>query len=266
MPSVLVQDLWVDADQGAPLRETLDPTSAHANDRAPVVLFHDSLGCVALWRDFPERLARSTGRQVVAYDRLGFGRSDPHPAPLDSGFVRDEARAGFRFLRKILGLGDFIAFGHSVGGGMAAACAAAYASHCLALITESAQAFVEDRTVQGIRHAEQAFAQPGELDRLKKDHGEKAAWVLSAWIDTWLAPDFVAWNLDDDLRRVQCPVLILHGDDDEYGSVRHPERIAALTVGRSVMRILPGAGHVPHREKSEAAIDIVARWLADIAG
>src|SRR5690606_4641251 len=42
-------------------------------DVPPIVLFHDSLGCIELWRSFPERLAKTTGHDVIAYDRLGFG-------------------------------------------------------------------------------------------------------------------------------------------------------------------------------------------------
>lgn len=262
MHSVLVQDLWIDTDLGRLFAKRWNPTSARASDAAPLVLFHDSLGCVELWRDFPERLARSTGRSVVAYDRLGFGKSDPHPGRLDSNFVRDEARAGFRFLQQTLGMESFVAFGHSVGGGMAVACAATYTADCRALITESAQAFVEDRTIQGILDAEQAFAQPGQLDRLEKYHGNKAAWVLRSWIDTWLAPDFAGWNLDEDLRRVRCPVFVLHGGNDEYGSIRHPQRIAELTTGHSVIEVLEGTGHVPHREKGDLVADLVTRWLA----
>jgi pimeloyl-ACP methyl ester carboxylesterase len=40
---------------------------------APIVLIHDLLGSVELWRDFPSQVAIATGHPVVAYDRLGFG-------------------------------------------------------------------------------------------------------------------------------------------------------------------------------------------------
>jgi len=53
--------------------ETANRTAEYA--KAPIVLLHDSLGCVGLWKDFPESLARETGRAVYAYDRLGYGRS-----------------------------------------------------------------------------------------------------------------------------------------------------------------------------------------------
>jgi len=261
MSSIPSQDFWVNTEHGC-LFATRWRGAGH-DDAAPIVLFHDSLGCVALWRDFPQSLAGATGRDVIAYDRLGFGRSDAHPGRLDSGFVRDEARGSFRALREALALDAFVAFGHSVGGGMAVAIAAAYPAQCRALITESAQAFVEERTRQGILDAQRMFAQPSQLDRLVKYHGDKAAWVLSAWIDTWLAPDFAGWNLDEDLRRVRCPVLVLHGDRDEYGSVRHPERIAALSA-HSTLHVLDDCGHVPHREQADVVLGLLAPWLSGL--
>jgi pimeloyl-ACP methyl ester carboxylesterase len=142
---------------------------------------------------------------------------------------------------------------------MAVCCAGAYGEDCQALITESAQAFVEDRTLEGIRVAKRNFDEPGQLDRLKKYHGEKAAWVLGAWVDTWLSPGFADWNLDEPLRQVRCPVLALHGEADEYGSSLHPERIARLTGGRPVL--LENCGHVPHREQTRIVLDLAGQWL-----
>lgn len=254
-----IQEQWIDAGNGRLYTRCWRPAAAHPGDTAPIVLFHDSLGCVALWRNFPEQLANATGRTVIAYDRLGFGQADPHPGMLRPTFIHDEASADFRVVREALGIRSFVAFGHSVGGGMAVGCAATYGEQCLALITESAQAFVEDRTLHGIREARETFRQPGQIERLAKYHGDKAEWVLHAWTDTWLADDFATWNLDDDLARITCPVLAIHGDLDEYGSVRHPERIARLAGGTTA--ILEGFGHVPHREQPVVVLDRVAAWL-----
>lgn len=264
MRAIHAQEILVDIDQGRIFAKRWNHAPSAPGGNVPIVLFHDSLGCVDLWRDFPERLARATGRDVIAYDRLGFGKSDPHPGTLDGNFVREEAHGAFSALREQLEIESFVAFGHSVGGGMAVACAATYTQDCHALITESAQAFVEDRTIAGILDAKRAFASEGQLDRLKKHHGDKAAWVLHAWIDTWLAPDFAGWNLDEELRRVRCPVLAIHGDSDEFGSTRHPQRIAELTAGHSTLEILPQCGHVPHREKSDVVVEMVSRWLESI--
>ena len=266
--AVLVDDLRVpERAVGGGLhvrRWRVEGAAAASGRMTPIMLLHDSLGCVTLWRDFPAQLAQATGRAVIAYDRLGFGQSDPHPGRLSPSFVVDEAHDDFRRVREVLGVDRFIAFGHSVGGGMAVACAAAYPQACVALITESAQAFVEDRTLAGIRAARDGFAQAGQIERLARYHGDKTPWVLSAWIDTWLAPDFADWSLDEILPQVTCPTLVVHGSEDEFGSAQHPRCIAAGVGGPSTLQLLDGVGHVPHREQPERMLVLFAEWLADL--
>lgn len=228
---------------------------------APIVLLHDSLGSVGLWRDFPAHLAQATGRAVIAYDRLGFGQSDPHPGKLDADFVFAEARDAFAALIRHFELSRFIAFGHSVGGGMSVAIAAAFPQACIGVITESAQQFVEDRTLSGIREAGEQFLDPAQLERLKRYHGDKAQWVLDAWVKTWLSAEFADWNLDDTLPRVSAPLLAIHGENDEYGSMRHPERLVALAAGPAQMLPLAGCGHVPHREREAVVLEAVQEFL-----
>jgi pimeloyl-ACP methyl ester carboxylesterase len=230
---------------------------------APVLLFHDSLGSVELWRDFPAALAQATGRRVVAYDRLGFGRSDPCTDTLTPAFVRHESVVNVPALCAQLDIARFVAFGHSVGGAMAVETAAAFGARCAALVTESAQTFAEDRTLAGIRVAKAQFAEPGQRERLARWHGDKARWVLDAWTETWLSPAFADWSIHAVLPSVRCPVLAIHGEDDEYGSPVHPRRIAASVAGPAEVLLLPGCGHVPHREQPEPVLDALCRFLAE---
>lgn len=258
-------DQRIATENGALFARVWTPSDPRPAAQATILLFHDSLGCVELWRDFPVQLATATGRRVVAYDRLGFGRSDAHVTALPLTFIRDEAAMIVPRLREALGLDAIIPFGHSVGGGMAIATAARWPDYCVAVITEAAQTFVEDRTAAGLRAARVEFSKPGQLERLARYHGAKARWVLDAWIETWLSPAFAGWSLDDDLRGVHCPALAIHGDSDEYGSVEHPERIARLTNGPARAAILNGCGHVPHREQPGRVIDEVTGFLASVS-
>jgi pimeloyl-ACP methyl ester carboxylesterase len=254
-------ETWINTRHGRLFAKVWGGNKPGDGAKAPIVLFHDSLGCVDVWRDFPAHLSQATGCAVIAYDRLGFGRSDPHPDQLSVNFVREEAQDGFASLLKHLGFKDFVALGHSVGGGMAVVVAGAFPQQCRALVTVSAQAFVEDRTLEGIREAKKSFMQPGQVDRLRRYHGDKAEWVLNAWTETWLSPEFAGWNLDEDLPKVQCPAMIIHGENDEYGSRRHPERIGALAAGPATIEILPECGHVPYREKENDLIAMIGTFL-----
>jgi pimeloyl-ACP methyl ester carboxylesterase len=134
------------------------------------------------WRDFPQALAMATGREVIAYDRLGFGRSSARSGLPSMGFIAEEGTLHFPALRDALGLSRYALFGHSVGGAMALAIAA-NDRRCEAVVTESAQAFVEERTLEGIRAARAQFADPAQLAKLERWHGDKARWVLEAWAE-----------------------------------------------------------------------------------
>jgi len=217
----------------------------------PILLFHDSLGSVELWRSFPEKLAAATGHDVIAYDRLGFGRSDPYPGRLPMNFVREEARHFVPLVREQLRISSFIACGHSVGGGMAVEAAAHFRNDCTGLITIGAQTLVDDRILDGIRVAKAELAKSNNLARLARYHRDPR-WVVGAWVETWLDPAFASYSLDEALERVKCPVLAVHGEDDQYGSTDHAARIA---VGRGRTVILAGVGHVPHRESEGALVD-----------
>ena len=226
----------------------------------PIVLLHDSLGSVDLWRDFPEILAKRLTRIVFAYDRLGFGRSSPREALPSIAFVEEEGEIYFPLIKKALGLEKYILLGHSVGGSMSVSIAA-NDPDCMAVITMASQAFVEDLTTAGIRSMQKIFEQPGQRERLKKWHGEKADWVLHAWTDIWLSSAFAAWSLASSIGKVRCPVLAIHGDKDEYGSVAFPEFISSRSGGESEMLILEGCGHFSHKEKQENVLDTIEAFI-----
>jgi pimeloyl-ACP methyl ester carboxylesterase len=237
-------------------------TPTEPADQIPVVLLHDSLGCVAIWRDFPGRLAQKLQRRVIAYDRLGYGRSSARTEPPSVRFIAEEAQIFLPAITAALGITQVIPFGHSVGGCMAIVWAGLPGATCTAVISESAQAFVEEQTRDGVVRAKEEFLQPAMMSRLEVYHGTKASWVLRAWTEIWLSPQFGSWSLEKELPKVRCPLLAIHGDRDEYGSVRFPEMICELAGGPAQQLIIPDCGHVPHREKSDVVLEAVARFLS----
>lgn len=255
-----VSDHWITHPQGRLFARQWAPPEG-AETGVPLVLLHDSLGCIELWRGFPELLSRTTGRRVVAYDRMGFGRSDARPARPSHDFVAEEARLYLPHVREQLGVGRFAVLGHSVGGGMAINVAAT-TPECEALISIAAQTFVEDKTLDGVRAARVQFSDPAQVDRISRYHGPKADWVLDAWIGTWLDPEFAGWTLNGVLAQITCPALAIHGEDDEFGSPAHALRVGEHSRGPVQTDILPATGHVPHREQPDAMAQRIARFLA----
>ncbi len=251
------QDHSLRLDEGTVFAREWRPANATGS---AIVLLHDSLGCVEMWREFPELLAQATGRRVIAYDRLGFGRSSERRDVLALSFVGDESTILARIL-SAFEVESFVLFGHSVGGGMALVASERIAG-CEAVISESAQAFVEQRTVDGIRLAEKDFENPNQLRRLEKYHGARTKWVLESWTKTWLATQFANWSLRAELQGVKAPALVIHGDRDEYGSTLHPERIVSACEGRVEKLIFKNCGHFPHREMPSEVLREVSAFLA----
>ncbi len=229
----------------------------------PLILLHDSLGCVELWRDFPEHLAITLGRPVLAYDRLGFGRSSARVAKPSANFITEEVEIYFPCLAEALALSEFILVGHSVGGVMALLIAPSYPG-CKMVISLAAQAFVEQRTLDGIRAAKEAFKQVEQFNKLTKLHRDKSAWVLSGWTETWLSADFVDWNIRKELQSITCPVLAIHGELDEFGSSAFPETITRRVAGISKMVLLDGCGHVPHKERRACTLESILEFSSQI--
>jgi pimeloyl-ACP methyl ester carboxylesterase len=256
-----VSDSWVETPRGRLFARSWQ--MLNAPDAVPLVLFHDSLGCVQLWHDFPAALAIALNKRVIAYDRLGFGQSDRRMEMPSSNFIENEAEEFFPHVRRHFAFERFIAFGHSVGGAMAILCASRFPNECSAVITESAQAFVEDRTLRGIRTAKEKFNDPKQFSKIEKYHGSKADWVLRAWTDIWLSKEFASWSLENTLPRVCSPLLAIHGEEDEYGSLEFPKMITSLSGGQAERLILASCGHVPHKESPGAVLKSVADFLKD---
>ncbi|MGB0867417.1 MAG: alpha/beta fold hydrolase [Granulosicoccaceae bacterium] len=239
-----------------------DWSPATDSPKAPVLLLHDSLGSVDLWRDFPSRLASASGRRVFAYDRIGFGRSSERSDRPNASFVSEEGQQVLPALLHALDLEKVVLCGHSVGGGMAIEASVALPERVHALVTIAAQAFVEDRTREGISAAKKSFEDPDVLQRLAKYHGDKAAWVVDAWTEVWLSEAFASFNVERAIAKLQVPSLAIHGERDEYGSALHPQLIANHARGHVCM--LDGVGHVPHRECPELLVQVMAKFLLPV--
>ncbi|MCK6599481.1 MAG: alpha/beta hydrolase, partial [Bdellovibrionaceae bacterium] len=137
-------------------------------------------------------------------------------------------------------------------------------SNCLGVITESAQAFVEPLTREGIQKAKLDFTNQERFEKLKKYHGEKSEWVLKSWTEIWLSEDFANWSLQREIKKINCPVLCIHGDHDEYGSLAFPEIITSLVTpfdGSPEKKIISNCGHIPHKEYERLVLDYIHGFL-----
>ncbi len=239
----------------------LDAVELPGDDRlAPIVMLHEGLGSVDLWREFPSALRRATGRRVIAFSRFGHGRSQPSPWLRDAtGFHRREALKLLPKLLAALGAGNPLLVGHSDGASIALIYAGAHPVSGLALLAP--HVFVEPLTLASIRQTRDAYLRGDLRERMSRHHDDVDA-AFWGWCDMWLHPDFRAWNLEADAARVTVPTLLVQGADDPYGTLEQLDRIEARIRG-PVTRLVVRGGHSPHLAAPAEVVATVARFASD---
>ena len=225
----------------------------------PLVLLHEGLGSLELWRDLPERLAARTGCGVLAYSRYGYGRSEVLREQREPSYMHHEAQVVLPALLAALEIERPILFGHSDGASIALLSAGEPAHDPRGLVLEAPHVFVEDVSVRSIAAARQAYPN-GLRARLARHHDDVDA-TFHGWNDIWLDPRFRAWNVEAAADGVRCPVLLIQGDADEYGTTAQLAAIVAR-VPASETLMVPGAGHSPHRDAPDTVIERVAAFVA----
>lgn len=235
-----------------------------------LVLLHEGLGSVSLWRDFPEKLARRTGARVLAYSRRGYGRSDPLPPHAGPGprrpasFMHDEALGVLPGLLAHLAIERPVLVGHSDGASIALIHAAEAPEACAGVVLMAPHVLVESISLASIARIRDTYATGDLRDRLARHH-EHVDDAFLGWADVWLHPSFRHWSLVPEIARLACPSLIVQGDADEYGSMVHLEAIAAGARGPATKLVLPGCGHAPHREREAEVLAAIARFCDGLA-
>ncbi len=234
-------------------------------ENRPVLVFlHDSLGCTQLWRNFPHQLAAATQCNVLIYDRLGYGKSDPMPTHERAvNYMELEADVLQEILTK-LKITNAILFGHSDGGTIALLAAAKYPGNIAGVICEAGHIFVEDVTLKGIYEAMDAYKNTTLPERLKKYHGEKTETLFRAWTETWTGSDYRNWNIEHFLPKISCPLLFIQGEKDEYGTMDQVNRTISQVSGRSEKYIIPETGHTPHKESPELTLKAAESFINSI--
>ncbi|MBS0374089.1 MAG: alpha/beta fold hydrolase [Proteobacteria bacterium] len=226
------------------------------------VLLHEGLGSVSQWRDFPAALAARTQGRVIAYSRLGHGRSDLPARPRDRDYHSLEVRTVLPAILDQLRAPRPLIFGHSDGATMALLFAARWPTRVAGVMALAPHVKVEGITLAGLRRARDAFTAGRLRERLQVHHGD-VDHVFRSWNDLWLDPGFRDWNIEPALRDIHCPVVAIQGVDDEYATLEQIESIGRA-VPNAIVMALPGCGHAPHRERPAEVLEATARLVARI--
>lgn len=255
-----------------------------------LVFLHEGLGCVAMWRDFPEQLVAETGCGALVYSRAGYGNSDPCELPRSVRFMHDEALVVLPQVLEAFQIREAILVGHSDGGSIALIHAGGNVNHedtkdtktadsdrnqtgelstktlIRGLILEAPHVFVEEVGLESIRKiAEEYGAAPSVLkQRLARYHAENVDETFWGWNDVWLNPEFRSWNIEEYLSRIRVPVLLIQGEDDQYGTPAQVKAIEGGCQGRVRTVMLAECGHSPHLDQPARTLEVMREFVEEL--
>ncbi len=236
---------------------------AHQLNRPTLVFLHEGLGSLAMWRDFPSKVAAATGCRTLVYSRYGYGESDLLTESFGVRYMHDEALIVLPELLDKLGIDKPVLVGHSDGGSIALIHAGGAGRPVAGLILMAPHVFVEDLSIASIAQAKVAFETTDLGRKLGKYHRDPAK-TFWGWNDIWLHPDFRAWNIEEYLADIRCPLLAIQGCDDEYGTMAQIEAIAARVPGAEILE-LADCRHSPHKDQPQATLEAMAGFIERIS-
>jgi pimeloyl-ACP methyl ester carboxylesterase len=229
-------------------------------DQAPtLVLLHEGLGCIAMWREFPAKLADRTGYGVLVYSRPGYGGSDPVSVPRPLTYMHDEA---FEILPAVLDQAKVqkaVLLGHSDGASIATIYAGGRQDFRIrGLVLMAPHFFCEDLSVESIAAAKDAYQTTDLRERLARYHGDNVDGAFWGWNQAWLDPDFRRWDITEYLPNIRVPILVIQGRDDQYGTAAQIEAARSQTHCPIEVLYLDRCRHSPQIDQPGATLEAIS--------
>jgi pimeloyl-ACP methyl ester carboxylesterase len=237
--------------------------------RLPLVMLHGAGGSSVLWMDPLRRLLER--RRVIAPDLPGHGQSDPWHPPSETSIAMYRDAVGTACAQ--LGVDKVVLAGHSMGGQVALACAAAWPERVggLVLIASGAKIPVSPKLFELLR------GDPAGADEWLR----RVMWSPSTpreLVDRWHS---LAFNADPEITtadfraverfdgeplgaQVRAPTLVLAGADDLATPPSLAKSLAAQITGAQ-LAVVPGAGHMLTLEQPETFHSVLGDFLATVA-
>lgn len=234
-------------------------------DQAPtIVMLHEGLGSVGLWNDFPAKLQHATGCGVFVYSRFGYGQSSPCDLPRPLDYMTQEANAVLSQILDQIGFKHGLLLGHSDGASIAAIYAGSHQDHRLGgILLIAPHFFTEDVSIASIAEAKMAYETTDLRAKLAKWHANVDC-AFRGWNDAWLDPGFRKWDITDRLAYIRVPILIVQGEDDQYGTVKQLEIAQQECYCPVETALIKGAKHTPQREAPEVTLKTISDFVAHV--
>ena len=232
------------------------------SDAPTIVSLHEGLGCAALWRDFPARLAEATGWGVCVYSRAGYGQSDLADLPRPLDYMTREAVEVLPEVLEAIGFQRGVLMGHSDGATIAAIHAGSVEDHRVrGLVLMAPHFFTEEMGLAEIAKAKETYETGDLRDRMARYHRDPDN-TFRGWNDAWLHPDFRTWDVSEVIDYLRIPTLAIQGAGDQYGTLAQIEELETRSYAPVDVVVLEACRHAPHQDQPEATLASVGDFIA----
>ena len=232
-----------------------------AAEAPAILMLHEGLGAVDLWRDFPERLAAKTGWRVVAYSREGYGRSSPAALPHPVDYMTRHATGVLPEVLDAIGFRRGALLGHSDGATIAAEYAGGVEdARVRGLILMAPHFFTEPDGLAEIARAKAGFESSGLGVRMAKYHDDPEA-TFYGWADAWTDPAFADWDITECIDYIRIPTLAIQGREDQYGSEAQVRAIEERSYAPVDLELIEDCRHSPHLEQPDRTLALIADFI-----
>lgn len=232
-----------------------------------IVMLHEGLGSLQQWKTFPDAMMQEQKFPILMFNRRGYGRSDFFENGIPKDFLRYDAYVSLPGLINALNISNpLILFGHSDGGTISLLAASSPLENLLGIMVEAPHVIIEDKSIGGIKSARSLLYQEDLLERMNKYQHGRAWKLVDAWTSFWLNPEQRIWEMDEELSKIECPILLIQGEDDNFGTFKQLDHIKSKVKSKWIKECrLPQCGHAPHLEKQEEVAAACRRFMNEIA-
>ena len=235
-----------------------------SSNSSSVILLHEGLGSVSMWKDIPEKIYEYTGFNVITYSRAGYGKSSSVRLPRPLNYMSIEAN---NYLPKFLDhfdLKNFYLIGHSDGGTIAALSSGEkkHVNHHGTILV-APHFFIENFNIKSIREIKNKYEKGGLKEKLSKYH-DNVDNAFYGWSDTWLNPEFHKWDITKEIKKIKVPIYAIQGNADPYGSVKQVDVLEKNLSVQFRKLILDKCGHNPFFERLDESLFGIKNFINQI--
>lgn len=244
--------------------ETATIVPAAVGARAPTLVFlHGAFGSLSSWDRFPREVAQTARCPALVYSRAGHGRSDAPASGSSGDYLQVEAQSVLPALLDSQGIERPLFVGHEDGAAIALIYAAGF--DAAGIVALSPRTRIDELAVSAVQDARTRLDAGEAMPSFVRHHRDPAS-LLARWASLWALPATRAWSLAPFLERVNAPVVLIQGEDDEHANLADLTLLARALHGRVQSIQLEAVGGSPWEDAPHAIATAIASLAARVRG